>query len=280
MIPFKFSYVVPDTIEEAVQAWNSAEKRGVNPLYYSGGTEIITLCRDQKIEPGLIIDIKKIPDCNTLVQNETSTFGSALTLNKIIESTNIPILARTLERIADHTIRNKLTLGGNIIGRLPYREAVLPFMVLYGSVQIASANGIRTENISDFFNKRMLLKKGELLVNLSLKNDKNDNWFYKRKEKSGIIDYPILTACFTGKPGNIKMALSGSFSYPIRDKEVEIILNNKSLDHRKRAAAVVDSMNNLFRSDFRASADYRKHLLKLTIKDALIYLEKKNENIQ
>lgn len=280
MIPFKFRYEVPDTVEEAIQAWESAEKRGENPLYYSGGTEIITLSRDQKIKPGTVIDIKKIPECNTLIQNETATFGSALTINRIAETADIPILVKTLERIADHTIRNKITLGGNIMGRLPYREAVLPFLILNGSVKIASVRGCRKENISDFFNKRMPLNKGELLVNLSLERDKDDKWFYTRKEKSGRIDYPILTACFAGKPGKIKWAVSGAFSYPVRDQEAEKILNNDSLGHGERASAAVEIMDKLFRSDFRASAEYRKHLLNLAIKDALKYLENDNENIQ
>lgn len=273
MIPFSFNYEVPDTVKEAVLAWKAAENSGKNPLYYSGGTEIITLCRDQKIEPGTIIDIKKIPECNKLVQNDFYTYGTALTLNKVIENTKSPILEKTLMSIADNTIRNKLTLGGNIMGKLPYKEAILPFLILDGSAQIASASGTRSVNISDIFNKRMIIEKGELLVNLSFKEGQVDKWFFTRKEKAGRVDYPILTACFISSFGKIKMAVSGVFSYPMRSTESEILLNKKSLSIEKKAASVADLLDSCFRTDFRASAKYRKHLLIIAITNALKYLE-------
>lgn len=273
MIPFTFKYELPETIEEAVLAWKSADKKGENPLYYSGGTEIITLCRDQKIKPGTIIDIKKIPECNEISHNDHFTYGTALSLNKVIENTKSPFLAKTLKSIADHTIRNKLTLGGNIMGRLPYREAILPFLILEGSVQIASVSGIKLVAISDIFTKRMIMGKEELLINLSFLQGQEDKWFITRKEKSGRIDYPILTACFCTSFGKIKMAVSGAFSFPLRSTESEIILNKKSLSMEKRAASVVNFLDSSFRTDFRASAEYRKHILKMAITNALNYLE-------
>lgn len=280
MIPFNFRYIIPETIKEAVQAWTNESEKGEIPVYYSGGTEIITLCRNMKIKPGAVIDIKKISECNIFSEGTVFQYGAALSLNKIAEKTKLTILGKTLTGIADHTIRNKITLGGNIMGRLPYREAILPFLIMDGKIDIASSKGLRTENISDFFDKRMILGNGELLVNLSLSNlSKEEKWFFRRKEKDGRIDYPILTVCFAGIPGKTKMAVSGAFSYPLRSIEAETILNNVSLPAKERAYLTSEQFNNLYRTDFRASAEYRKHLLKLAISEALEYMENDDEHI-
>lgn len=281
MIPFNFKYMVPDNAREAVQAWKEAEGQGENPLYYSGGTEIITLCREQKINPGTVIDIKKIPDCNIFSENGISTYGSALSLNEIAEKTSLQIVTKALTAIADHTIRNKLTLGGNIMGRLPYREGVLPFLILDGSATIASPEGTRTENFPEIFDKRMLLAKGELLLNVNIRAlRKGEKWFFIRKEKAGRVDYPVLTACFAGSPGDIRMSISGAFSYPLRNRDAEIIINDSSQTVSKRSLEAASLLDSLFKSDFRASGQYRKHLLKLAITDALTYMENDDENLQ
>jgi CO/xanthine dehydrogenase FAD-binding subunit len=275
MIPFEFIYMVPETIKEAVDAWEKAEEEGKKPLYYAGGTEIISFCRSQKICPGVLIDIKKIKECTVLGGEKNAEFGAALTLNTVAKHTRVPLLEKVITRIADHTIRNKLTLGGNVMGHLPYREAILPFLVLDGSIKIAGSKGTQSIPLADIFDKRVTLSKGEFVVSLSFESKMaSANWFFQRKEKDGRVDYPILSACFAGDSGTIKMAVSGAFSFPVRNRDVEIILNTPGVPGKVRAQKVVDMMNDDFRSDFRASANYRKHLLKLAIIEGLKRLER------
>ncbi len=280
MIPFDFKYMAAENVEEALLAWKEADQQEEHPLYYAGGTEIITLCREQKIKPGTVIDIKNIGECRHFSESGIFSYGAALSLNRIVENTSIPLLSRALSGIADHTIRNRLTLGGNIMGALPYREAVLPFLVLDGSALIASGNGVRKEGLLELFNKKMNLGNGELLLQMELSPpEEGERWYFARRTRNGRVDYPLLSACFAGNAGNIKMAVSGSFSCPIRSIEAEQILDNPSIPAAQRAEQVIALLDTFFRSDFRSSADYRKHLLKLAITDALEYLENDHENI-
>ena len=272
MIPFNFKYILPETIEEALQAWKDCISQEENPVYYSGGTEIITLCRDQKINPAAVIDIKYIPECMIESCESRISYGTGLSLNYIIENTNHPVLKKVLEGIADHTIRNKLTLGGNIMGRLPYREAILPYLIFNGTAVIADGKETRVEEISNIFDKRIKLSNRELLLNLSLDPLKG-KWFFTRKTKAGRIDYPILSACFAEISGHLRMAVSGSFSFPLRSIEAETILNDKSISIKNRALKIIKLFEDLFKSDFRSSGEYKKHLLKLAIMEALEYME-------
>ena len=274
MIPFNFSYARPSSIKEAVLLWDEFDKKGKAPVYYAGGTEIITFGREMKTAPGLVIDIKAIKACLEFRQDAVIAYGAALPLNTVAERTASGLVRDAVSAIADHTIRNRLTLGGNIAGRLPFKEALLPFLVLGGIARISGPRGRRTMKLDAGFDKRLRLRKGELITGFTLDPGKiNDPWFYARKQKDSPVDYPILTACFSGKPGRIRMAVSGAFSFPLRDKKTEMILNTAGLSPGERAKKAVDGLSLLFKSDFRASSRYRQHLMRQTIENALYRLE-------
>ncbi len=55
------------------------------------------------------------------------------------------------------TVRNRLSLGGNICGRLFYREAILPLLVSEAVMLVGSQNGIRRVPILNFFDKKASL---------------------------------------------------------------------------------------------------------------------------
>ena len=63
MIPFDFEYLRPESLEEAWGSYTLMQNHGLNPVYYAGGTEIVTYCRTHNIQPGAIIDLKHVPEC-------------------------------------------------------------------------------------------------------------------------------------------------------------------------------------------------------------------------
>lgn len=275
MIPFTFSYARPADIKEAVNLWEACHNQGKTPVYYAGGTEIITLCREMKLKPDLVIDIKSIKECLEFRQDSAIIYGAALPLNTLVNRTQSGLIADTLSKIADHTIRNRLTLGGNIMGRLPYKEAVLPFLLLEGKALAAGPGGSRQIDLATDFNKRIRLENGELITGFTIDPEKvKERYFFIRKQKDSPVDYPVLTACFSGRPGHAAMAVSGAFSSPLRDKNADVLLNRTDLDPKERAQKITTGWASLFKSDFRASAPYRQHLMKSAIENALEKLEK------
>jgi len=49
MIPFDFEYYRPKKIKEAIQLFNRLKSSGREPIYYGGGTEIISMARVHNI---------------------------------------------------------------------------------------------------------------------------------------------------------------------------------------------------------------------------------------
>jgi CO/xanthine dehydrogenase FAD-binding subunit len=112
MIAFDFEYYKPDSLNEAVKLYGKLSRSGKNPLYYSGGTEIITMARRNDIFTKAVIDIKGIPECNVYeIRGNQLVTGAAVTLTNIAENKVIPVLSKTSNFAADHTARNKITIG-------------------------------------------------------------------------------------------------------------------------------------------------------------------------
>ena len=270
MIPNNFTYYRPENLAEAMEAYTMAEKNGLRPLYLAGGTEITTFCRQGTIKPGALIDIKRISECRCFdEEGDEIIFGSALTLNEVVESNSYPLLARA-SRIVDHTVRNRLTLGGNIAGRLPYRETVLPFLLAEARVHLSGPDGERVVPILDVFSKRLKLEPGELLVQLLVsKAALSGSWYYRREVRKTRVDYPLLTACFLGINGSIRMAMTGAYGFPFRAREAEEVLNDSTIAPAEKPALALAAIPYSFSEDMRGSGSYRRMLLERSIAQAL-----------
>lgn len=276
MIPFDFVYLRPDTVDEAVAAFAHQARQGLNPLYYGGGTEIVTFARDRRVTPGAVIDIKRIPECGELgVDGGSLVLGAGLPLNRIIDSGLFPLLGRGAAGIADHTVRNRLTFGGNIAGRLPYREAVLSLLLSEATLVLAGPNGRRSVGVREVFSKRLLLEEGELFVQARVPvSAAKSRWRHLRREKGTRIDYPLVSVSFLEHEGRLRMAASGLLAYPFRDDEVEKSLNERGQTATKRADAAAKHLPGEVRSDQRGSAEYRVHLFRKIIIETIEELEK------
>jgi CO/xanthine dehydrogenase FAD-binding subunit len=274
MIPFNFAYHRPGSLAEAVGAYAQAERDGLNPAYLAGATEITTFCRMGRMKPGAVVDIKRIPECRTRShEGDHLVFGAALTLNEVIADGAFPLL-RQASVIVDHTVRNRLTLGGNIAGMLPYRETVLPLLLADATVRLVAPTGERTVPLAEVFSERLLLAPGEMLAQIRVpKALASQPGYYRRRVRKGRFDYPLVTACFLQTHGALRMAVSGAFGFPLRCVEAERVLNDGAIPLTKRPAAVVAAIPHAIQQDMRASVAYRRMLFEKCVGEALMELK-------
>lgn len=270
MIAGDIVYLRPDTAEEAVDAWSRHE----GARYLAGGTEITTSARrTAAYDLRACIDVKRIPETNVHeIAGDFLRLGAALSLSDVAEGDAFPLLNATCRGIADHTVRNRLTLGGNVAGMLPYREAVLPLLLADASVLTVApgqdgANAVRRERkLRDLFDKRLILAPGELVLSFSVPIDIPEwPWSHHRKTRTGEVDYPLATTGMVRNGDAIRFAISGVHPYPFRSEAVDAAL---SKDGAAAIPAVLDTLGPL-RTDLRASAEYRAALLRNMIRTSL-----------
>jgi CO/xanthine dehydrogenase FAD-binding subunit len=275
MIPFDFEYYRPRSITEALQLYYKLYHEGKKPLYYGGGTEIITLGRFQEVFTKAVIDIKEIPECNVLGSRQNHLIlGAALTLTRVSEANVFPLLSKTASRAADHTARNKITLGGNIAGKIPYREAVLPFLVADSTFMIAGMEGIRYVPIHQLFIEKLRLNEGEFLVQIMTDIEYVKLPFYSvKKRKLEKIDYPLITLAALKEGSRIRIAFSGLCAFPFRSSLMETEINNNQLSVEERIERTVLRVPAPVLDDIRGSREYRLFVLKNMLQDMLAKLE-------
>lgn len=262
MIPFDLDYYAPENTVEAVALFAELKAAAQEPLYYAGGTEIVTLCRHQVIKPTALIDLKGIREMITLeADDDKLILGANLCLTVLAEQNYYPLLATVARGVADRTVRNRLTLGGNICGNLPYREAVLPLLLSEADVIVDGPEGRRTETLRRLFDKRLRLNKEEILVQVVIaRNELSWPGWSRRREKHGPVDYPLYHLAGVKKKGQTALAVSGLCAYPFRSEDLEKLINDRTLQAQSRAEQALDLLPGPVRSDNLGSVDYRKAL--------------------
>lgn len=278
MISYDFEYFRPKTYQEAIEIFKTKLNNGENPVYYSGGTETVTYARNKVINTGAVIDIKSIEEANVFSEEgDKIIYGAALDLNNIIEKTKYNLMSQVCRKIADHTVRNRLTLGGNICGRLFYKESVLPIMLADGTLVIAGEDGIRRQGIMEGFNKRILLKPGEILLQVEI-NKKNIDYpsINIRKEKKGEIDYPLFHIAALKSEDKVRYAISGLCPFPFRSVEIENILNDKNIEDKLKVQEVMKIIPTNIIDDIYGSREFRKYLFENDLLDIIKRMEDYN----
>ncbi len=275
MISYDFEYYKPTSVTEATQLYQSLQSQGKKPTYFCGGTEVITLGRVNRIVTGAVIDIKGILDCHVLKleQNQLIT-GVASTLTKLNEVNYFPLLSKTIIEIADHTARNKITLGGNICGNIFYREAVLPLLLTDSQVVIASLDGVKTSLIHDVFDQKFHLDDGEFLLQVKT-NERYLQMPYVsvKKRRQWDIGYPLITVAAIKCDHEIRVAFSGVCSFPFRSEQIEKKLNHPHLSRQSKIEQAINGIPSTILDDVHGSAEYRLFVLKNTLNNVLDALE-------
>lgn len=244
--------------------FHSLTEEGKKPAYFSGGTEIITLGRSDQFFIDAIIDIKLIPECLVSeISEDAIHFGAALSLTNVIETNHFPLLSETLAEIADHTARNKITLGGNICGNIPYREAVLPFLITNSQAIIASRTGLKEVPLQSVFNEKLRLKEEEMLVSVKLqKTDAALPFVSIKKRRIWNVGYPLITAVAVLNHGKIEIALSGLCNFPFHHTEIDANLTSgEKIQH------VINAIPAPLLDDVHGSSRYRQFVLENILVD-------------
>jgi CO/xanthine dehydrogenase FAD-binding subunit len=271
MIPYDWIYCRPDTLSEASAAYVQFQSEGLSPVYYSGGSEVITMSRACSIRPGAVVDLKSIPECLELEQNEDKlVIGAANTLGRIKDSKLFALLGTACGRIADHTNQCRITLGGNLCGTIIYRETSLPLMLCDAQILLFGPEGMRCEAFNNVFFRRMHLAPGEFVVQIHIPSwALNAPYIHVKKTAQEKIDYPLVNVTALRAGEEIRVAFSGLCAFPFRSRKIARVLCDRSLSCEARVEAVAGLLPEKAHTDVEGSGEYRLFVLKNTLLDLL-----------
>ena len=172
MKPPVFEYERPDSLRAALDA---LAKHGSKAKLLAGGHSLIPMLNQRLIAPGRLIDVSRLSELQYIVEEFGQLRIGALTthntiLHSAIVTANCPIMTEAYRHVANHSIRNHGTLGGNLCHNDPAFEMPLVASLIGATMIARSARFTRTIAAEKFFTAPFEtdLKADEVLVEIRI----------------------------------------------------------------------------------------------------------------
>ena len=149
-------YIAVRTVAEACEV---LAQYGSEARVLAGGTDLlIERRRDSSKGAGIVLDISAVPELRGVLESDTAVTIRPLTthtelLFSPILALHAPMLAAAAGAIGAPQIRNRGTVGGNIMNAAACADTVPPLVALGATVTLQSKAGQREVALAEFFLK-------------------------------------------------------------------------------------------------------------------------------
>ncbi len=253
----------PASLDEALEL---LQKPGIKPI--AAGTDILPAARDGLLTGLSLLDLTPLKDALSYIRFENGclkigalTTHTAIAANPLVKE-NAPVLASACGQIGSVQIRNRATLGGNVVHASPAADSV-PFLVAAGaSIVIKTSDGTSEMPIADFLvgPRKTMLPDGGLVTEICVPVP-DGGWqgvYHKVGGRTSLTIAIVSVAVL--KSGDDWRAAYGSMSAKIaRCTPVEAFLASGAADDKRAVADIVKKTLKPI-SDVRASSVYRLEL--------------------
>ncbi len=241
----------------------------------AGATEVgVDVAKHFKKFP-VLISTEAVPELNELACTTGEwRVGAAVTLTRIEEALRgeFPALLKMFRLFASRQIRNRATMGGNLVTASPIGDSAPVLMALDARLVLASRRGERVLPIEEFFvaYRRTALQPGEVLQTILLPRrsayptPRCHLNFYKISKREEL-DISIVAAAFRvelderGLVHEARLAYGGVAPMPARARKTEAALAGRPWN-AETIAALRPVLEGEFApiTDHRGSAEFRR----------------------
>src|SRR5208282_2845131 len=269
------TYEAPRSLAEAV-----ALLRAGNVTVVAGGTDLMPQSKTgrARFQP-VLMNIQRIPELRGIGETDGCVRFGALTtvtelLNNVMVKTRFNALWQAADHFASDQLRNAATIGGNICNASPAGDTLVPLLVFNARVVLASeANGAvttRTLPLAAFFvgPGRTQRRPTELLtaVDVPLPPAGFVSEFYKFGTRPALDIATIAVGLGAVRDGDrlrdVRIAFGAVAPTPIRAPKTEAALDGQPLPAAIEPALAAADTDIQPISDIRASAWYRRELVR------------------
>jgi aerobic carbon-monoxide dehydrogenase medium subunit len=272
-------YRFPDTVDELLTV---LDQEGDRARIVAGGTTIHELAHRQGMgDVRTLLDVTRLPldsispSPTGLRVGATVTFTELTNYASAMHPGRLSVITDAIAGIRPMQIRNVGTVGGSICSSLPFFDLPAALVALDATVTTHRVGGqSRTVPIETFFWDFFLpdLRFGELLTEVEFAVPPADAGGAFGKFESNSVDWALVSIgvqlrCRQDRFTEVRIALGGGIGRKVtRASTVERALVGRPVtpDVVEEAVRGVTDDVRAF-SDFRGSAEFRNHLLKVYI---------------
>lgn len=163
------SLSVPESLQEALTLM---AKNKVMPI--AGGTDVLVQAR-MRTDGVPLVNIASLPELKEILDQDGGvTIGSGVCFTDLVKHPLIgqryPLLVTACKTVGSLQLRNRATLGGNIVNAAPCADSMPPLIIYDADVELRSLRGTRRMPVSEFVTGgyRTCLEPDELLTRVIL----------------------------------------------------------------------------------------------------------------
>ena len=277
-----FEYEAPTSLADAV-ALLSRHNGRARPL--AGGTDLIDQVRIGRLEPDVVIDVKKIAELNRLENSSQGLrIGAAVPCYRIYNNAGVnrdyTALAESCRIIGGIQIQSRASVGGNLCNSGPAADSTPSLIALGATCVIFGAKGKREVPAEQFCTGpgKNVLQPGELLVELKFQpRAAHSGSHYRRFIPRNEMDIAVVgvgasvTLDDSGQKFTAaRIAVGAVAPTPLFAAEAGAALVGQSVndDTIRRAAEAAKKIAKPI-TDMRGDAEYRVHLVGVLVERTL-----------
>jgi carbon-monoxide dehydrogenase medium subunit len=278
------AYEYPNSVQETLELL-SRYHGGAQII--AGGTDLYLELQDGKRQVDCLVDVTRIPGLARIQENGAwIEIGAAVTFRQIKESQLLHREARVLAEAADSVgalpIQTTATLAGNLVNALPAADGSVALLALDAQVAVASQAGLAWHAVEDLFlgpGQSAVDPRRQMVVSIrfpALRPGEGSAW-ERVGRRPGLV-LPILNCGVSVGLSNdahyvkwARIALGPVAPVPFRAREAEAYLAGRRAGAEAfgQAAELAATESQPRSSPFRASKEYRVHLVGVLVRQAL-----------
>jgi aerobic carbon-monoxide dehydrogenase medium subunit len=279
MIPAKFDYVAPTSVEDALSALSQA---GDDAKIMAGGQSLLPVLRMRLNAPEVVIDIGRIDSLRGVRDDGDAIVIGALTTHADVVTNDLVrehalLLSKAAAEVADSQVRHRGTFGGSCAHADPAGDLGPSALALDASFVIAGSSGTRTVPASEFFVDLFETAIGEDEILTEVRVPKHTGWgAHYEKFVRVAHQWPIVAVGATvradgGMIAEAAIGLTNMGATPLRASATESALAGASAtEEGVRAATDQAAEGTNPPSDLNGQADYRQHLARVLTRRAVL----------
>ncbi len=280
MKPSSFEYMRPQTIDEALAMLAEYGPRDGKLL--AGGQSLVPMMNFRVAAPSVLIDLNAIAELVGVSEDVDTIAIGAMTRHNDLKihpliSRHVPLIEAAYHHVAHFTVRNRGTLGGNLVHADPASEMPMCMLVLNATMHIASATRSRVVPAEEFFlgTYTTAVEEDELLMKISLpKRSANQRHAFEevslRKGDFAVSAVGVVADFEDERCRNLRLGLAGVSDVSVLAQEIAGILEGEILTDETIGAAAETVVSAIeFRATVSVSADYRSDVTRELVRRCL-----------
>ena len=279
MIPVKFDYVRPSSVDDAVRA---LAEGGEDAKVIAGGQSLLPLLRLRLAYPELLVDIGGLSDLRGVRDDGDSLLIGALTthddvMHDPLVAAHCGLVAQAAGMVADPALRHRASIGGALAHADPAADMPAVMMALGATVIARGPGGERAVSAENFFDDYLTtaLSGDEILTGVRVPK-LGPGWgyryekFHRTAQAWAIVGVAAVARRSNGQVAEARIGMANMGSTPLRAQVAEAAAAgaDASRDALRSAAQRADEGTNP-PADLHGAADYRRHLARVLTARAL-----------